>query len=212
MLYTSTYIAANTIDTVHSTIFPRKATSDNSSGSGSSKAGFADTTSGTGKFAATSATNISLCLFKDSHFTKMFGVPGAAPKPVPLVTMALFSLRDCFTVFASFNVPSMLGPRLPLSEAAEQYVSRASVAQFIAPAAAQIFSTPMHLLGLDYYNRPSTSRGVVAFFGNDGRLQKVTRDWAKSCLARIGRIVPAFGFGGVVNTHVRRTWMENLED
>lgn len=34
-------------------------------------------------------------------------------------------------------------------------------------------------------------------------MAKVGRDWLGSSLARMGRIVPAFGVGGVVNSGVR---------
>lgn len=79
-----------------------------------------------------------------------------------------------------------------------------NVAQFVAPAAMQILSTPMHLLGLDFYNRtglPFRERWAL-----------VRRAWATSCLARMGRIVPAFGVGGVVNTGLRRNLMGRLEE
>lgn len=86
----------------------------------------------------------------------------------------------------------------------EKNISRLSAAQFIAPAAVQLVSTPLHLLGLDLYNRNS---GVKP----SDRFAKVWKDWGKSCLARMGRIVPAFGIGGVVNTSVRKGFMEKLE-
>ena len=85
----------------------------------------------------------------------------------------------------------------------KKYVGAASVAQFLSPAAVQLVSTPLHLLGLDLYNRQGVSGGE--------RLTRVVRDWMKSSLARMGRIIPAFGVGGVVNTKVRRGLMERLE-
>jgi hypothetical protein len=54
------------------------------------------------------------------------------------------------------------------------------------------------------YNRD----GVV---GSRDRLAKVRVDWLKSSFARMARIVPAFGVGGVVNTGVRRSLMGRLE-
>ena len=145
---------------------------------------------------------MSLCLYKDSQFAKMFGPPpslaGTAARSVPSVSYVLFALRDSLTIFASFNLPPLIAPILPLSEEVEKQVSRASVAQFLAPAGIQLFSTPLHLLGLDLYNRP---------MGNGtpwtSRMAKVSRDWFGSSLARMGRIVPAFGVGGVVNAGVR---------
>lgn len=187
MLYAGTYLTANTLDTLKSTV--------------SNKAASA-TTSGLSKFAATSTANLSLCLYKDSQFTKMFGT--VSPRPVPPVTYALFAARDCLTIFASFNLPPMLAPSLPLSEAVEKYVSRASAAQFLTPAGIQLISTPLHLLGLDFYNR----NGGTSV---SERFRKVRLDWLKSSLARMCRIVPAFGVGGVVNNSMRKKFMGGLE-
>lgn len=78
-----------------------------------------------------------------------------------------------------------------------------SVAQFVAPAAVQFLSTPLHLMGLDVYNRSNITLGE--------RFTMVKRAWLSSSLARIARIVPAFGVGGVVNTSARRNLMERLE-
>lgn len=93
-----------------------------------------------------------------------------------------------------------------MSDGVQRYMSSASAAQFITPAAVQIVSTPLHLLGLDLYNRPGAGIGGV-----DGRAAKVVRDWGMSAVARICRIVPAFGVGGVVNTKVRKGMMRRLE-
>ena len=102
------------------------------------------------------------------------------------------------TIFASFNLPPLIAPLLPLSQGVERNVSRASCAQFLAPAAIQLVSTPLHLLGLDLYNRG----GKV---GWRARWDKVRKDWGMSSLARMCRIIPAFGVGGVVNARVRKS-------
>jgi hypothetical protein len=137
----------------------------------------------------------------------MFGstTSSGPARPVPLPTFALFTIRDCLTIFASFNLPAVLSPHLDarMSDQVKRYVSGASTAQFVTPAAVQLISTPLHLLGLDLYNRP----GVLA----RERAVRVVRDWAKSAVARMGRIIPAFGVGGVVNTKVRRGLMVRLE-
>ena len=187
MLYGGTYLTANTLDTFNSTVNNKPASA---------------TTSGIQKFAATSTANISLCLYKDSQFTKMFGT--VAARPIPPVSYALFAARDSLTIFASFNLPPLIAPSLPLSDAAEQYVSRATAAQFLAPAGIQLISTPLHLLGLDFYNR----NGGTAM---SDRMRKVRVDWLKSSLARMCRIVPAFGVGGVVNIRMRKKFMQQLE-
>ncbi|KAL8731551.1 MAG: hypothetical protein Q9181_004272 [Wetmoreana brouardii] len=186
-VYFSTYLVANSIDTITSTLRPYSVD---------------HTTSGPSKFLATSAVNMSLCLYKDSQFAQMFGAASTSRNPIPKASYALFALRDSLTIFASFNLPPLVAPLL--SEEIEKVVGRASAAQILAPAAVQIFSTPLHLWGLDLYNRPGMTVGE--------RVRQVRRNWAGSTAARMGRIVPAFGFGGVVNAGVRRRLMGRLEE
>jgi len=108
------------------------------------------------------------------------------------------------TVFAAFNLPPLIAPLLPLSQSVETQISRASAAQFLAPAAIQLLSTPLHLWGLDLYNRPGVNWRE--------RVGRVSRDWLGSSFARMARVVPAFGVGGVVNGGVRRGMMGRCEN
>lgn len=197
-LYFGTYFTANTIDTASATL-----AGEENGGKGRS---WTEQTSGKEKFLATSSANLALCLYKDNAFTRLFAAPGSTPRPVPLPTFALFTVRDCLTIFASFNLPPLLAPHVEqrMSTDIQRYVGALSVAQFATPAAVQLVSTPLHLLGLDLYNRPGMAMG--------DRAGRVVRDWAKSAAARICRIVPAFGVGGVVNTKVRRNIMGRLEE
>ncbi|KAK0112708.1 hypothetical protein ONS95_014444 [Cadophora gregata] len=190
MLYGGTYVTANTLDTLTATTKNKPASL---------------VTGGTAKFAASSTANVGLCLIKDSTFAKMFG-SGGPPRPVPLPSYALFAFRDCLTIFASFNIPPLLGPVLTrnMNKELEKRVSGMTVAQFVAPAGIQILSTPMHLLGLDLYNR-----GDKLSLGD--RWQIVKKNWAISAVARICRIVPAFGIGGVVNRKFRKHVMDKLD-
>ncbi|KAI1820207.1 hypothetical protein F4861DRAFT_78675 [Xylaria intraflava] len=192
MLYGGTYLAANTLDTVTSTVRNRPATY---------------VSSGTDKFAFSSAANIGLCIYKDSVFVRLFGPPGSV-RPVQLPSYACFALRDCFTIFASFNVPPLLGPAVSarLSTEMRQHVSGQTIAQFAAPAAIQVISTPVHLLGLDLYNRPTTTSGPTLA----DRWALVRQNWPVSFVARVCRIVPAFGLGGTMNLKIRRNLMERL--
>ena len=139
----------------------------------------------------------------------------AAKRVVPRSSLALFAARDSLTVFASFNVPSLLGPLL--SEAGGLGAQAGlNAAQFLAPAGVQAVSTPLHLLGLDLYNRQKGAGGEIS--GGDGRINwrdrwtVVRRDWFGASLARMARVVPAFGVGGVVNSKVRRTFMGRLDE
>jgi hypothetical protein len=80
---------------------------------------------------------------------------------------------------------------------------KVAMAQFASPALMQFISTPMHLLGLDLYNRGG--------LGWQERLTRIRRDYISSSFARIGKIVPAYGVGGVVNVRLRAALMERLE-
>lgn len=141
---------------------------------------------------------MSLGLVKDRNFARLFGT--GAPRPVPLPSFILFSCRDAMTICFSFNVPARLTPYIP----ANGLMKPESCAQFLAPAACQILSTPLHLLGLDLYNRGER-------LGWRQRLGAIRANYSQSTMARMCRIVPAFGFGGVANAEVRRTLMGIIE-
>lgn len=191
MVYGGTYFTANALDTATSTVKNKPASL---------------VTSGTMKFAASSTANVGLCLFKDQAFARLFG-PGGPPRPVPLPSFVLFTIRDCMTIFASFNVPPLLGPVITrnMSDKIQKSLSGQTIAQFATPAAVQLVSTPMHLLGLDLYNRG----GKSITWGD--RWAIIKKNWAVSAAARMCRIVPAFGVGGVINTNVRKGLMAKLE-
>ncbi|PTB66727.1 hypothetical protein BBK36DRAFT_1118408 [Trichoderma citrinoviride] len=195
-LYAGTYLTANAIDTLSSTLSNLPAS---------------HTTSGPAKFAASSAANVGLCVYKDQVFVRLFAPPGAAAaatttRPVSLPSYILFTARDCLTIFASFNLPPLLAPRIDarLSDSFRRSVSGLTAAQFLAPAAVQLVSTPIHLLGLDLYNRPERTTTWRQ------RWRLVRANWLVSTAARMARIVPAFGVGGVVNMKTRRLLMEGV--
>ncbi|OAX82138.1 hypothetical protein ACJ72_03508 [Emergomyces africanus] len=222
-LYGSTYLTANIIDTVTSTMDDRT---------------FGHVSAGPAKFIATAAVNMSICIYKDARFARIFGAQGASPETktspqqstgtrnlkhspaqslptsskapqalsIPKRSFGLFCLRDSMTIFASFNLPTLLSPHIP-DILASTPSSKTALAQFSIPASVQLFSTPLHLLGLDLYNRQPAG-GLPAA----DRWARIKRDWVPSAIARIGRIVPAYGFGGVFNTKFRTTLMKSLED
>lgn len=63
------------------------------------------------------------------------------------------------------------------------------------PAGMQFLSTPLHLLGLDLYNNPQHTPAARAKF--------IADTYMPSAVARVARIGPAFGIGGVANTTLR---------
>ncbi|EFX05319.1 hypothetical protein CMQ_3388 [Grosmannia clavigera kw1407] len=206
LLYGGTYLTVNLLDTATATATGRPAS---------------HVTAGVAKFAASSSANVSLTMYKDAVFVRLFGPPGAAPRAIPMASYALFAARDSLTTFASFILPARLGPvfsrhLLPdpetagvLGRAFSSHVSGQTLAQFAAPAAMQVLSAPLHLLGLDLYNRPSGAAGGLISGRN--RWAAICKNWSVTAAARISRIIPAYGVGGVVNLKMRTNLMKRLE-
>ncbi|KAI8147683.1 hypothetical protein BJV82DRAFT_596513 [Fennellomyces sp. T-0311] len=173
-LYFSTYISANVTDTT------------------TERYNVPEGTAAWYKFIATSVVNMGLCIYKDRAFTRMFGV--TATRALPTLTYFCFAARDALTIAASFNAPVYFAQWLNREYGVTQHDARVT-AQLVCPASVQFLSTPIHLLGLDLYNRPEASVAQ--------RTGLIRREYFKSALARIGRIGPAFGIGGVGNSYFR---------
>ena len=152
------------------------------------------------KFFASSAANIGLSLIKDKAFMKMFGV--VEPKPIPMSSYALFGMRDSITVGASFNLPPKLSAIMQEKYSYSKNFSDTAT-QLITPCACQLLSSPLHLLGMDLYNTPSNTV--------NGRIRFIAREYVKTTAARISRIFPAFGIGGVANRTFRNYGNEILD-
>lgn len=220
-LYSSTYLTANAIDTVTSTLRNQS---------------YSTVTAGAAKFISTTAVNMAICVYKDARFAKIFGaspppsssastsqqtptqtpsrtrtslrppMPPPTPTPtIPKISYTLFCLRDSITIFASFNIPALIAPSIPDSIASSPAM-KAATAQFACPALMQFASTPMHLLGLDLYNRQPS--GGLRW---TDRAARIRRDYVPSCFARMGKIVPAYGVGGVANVRLRAALMRRVE-
>ena len=195
-VYLGTYAAANSIDTF--TSFSRSSAPT-------------DVIASTSKFAGTAVVSTLLTVNKDSRMARYFGAP-TLRTATPKLTYFLFTARDAITIFASFNLPTMLAPRLATLPPAVQDKfgkllqserGRFKTAQFLLPTAIQLVTTPRHLLGLDLYNR----RDRLSFVSRFGRIFK---DCGMAIPARMVRILPAFGMGGVINASTRSTMMEKL--
>ena len=138
------------------------------------------------------AVNMSLALYKDSQFARMFGF--ISPRPIPPASYVLLARRDSLTTFASFNLAPKLGSMLPGS--VENHFSRLSTAQFVAPAAMQAFNGRLHLRGLDLHYRSCPRKAL-------DRLNKIWADSPMTALARMRRVISAVGAGGVVTMRTR---------
>lgn len=153
------------------------------------------------KFVGSSMANITLSVLKDKAFARMFGT--GDPKPMAFKSMGLFATRDSMTILASFSLPGLISAKMQKDLNTGKVFSD-TAAQLITPVSMQILSTPLHLLGLDIYNR-SNATGTE-------RQTFIKREYVKTVLARMARIFPAFGIGGVVNKYVRKTGNEALQN
>lgn len=183
MLYSATYMTANICDTLSSERDELPVTTT--------------TTSSTTKFCSVTAVNLVLSLYKDASFARTFGTKST--KTFPVVTYAPLLVRDGITLFASFSLPAILAPNL--SDRIERHVSRISVAQLLAPAASQFLATPLHVLGLDLYERKAGLRE---------RMRMIRKTWISISMMRALRVVPAYGVGGVLNNDLRAYLMRKL--
>jgi hypothetical protein len=230
-LYSSTYLTANAIDTLTSTMRNQS---------------YDTVTPGPLKFIATTTVNMAICVYKDARFAKIFGAsppsqptttatgqpqqppsalrapapaqaqappstchPHAAPGStltIPKSSYTLFCLRDSITIFASFNIPALIAPSIPDFVASTPGM-KSALAQFSCPALMQFASTPMHLLGLDLFNRQPA--GGLPW---TDRVARIRRDYVPACFARMGKIVPAYGIGGVANVRLRDYLMKRVEN
>ena len=145
------------------------------------------------KFIGSSIANVTLSVLKDKAFARMFGK--GDPRPLAVSSLGLFAIRDSMTILASFSLPPLISARLQQNYKVDKMVSDTS-AQLVTPCAMQLLSTPLHLLSLDIYNRPAVS--------SSDRVSFIQREYVKTALARIARIFPAYGTGGVVNKYVRK--------
>ncbi|KAF2659668.1 hypothetical protein K491DRAFT_590647 [Lophiostoma macrostomum CBS 122681] len=196
-VYFGTYTTANCIDTLHAAKHDLPTSTVSST---------------TTKFIGTTIVSTSLCVYKDGIFARAYG--SSLPRtPVPMISYALFTFRDAITVFASFNLPSLLAPRLthlsmssfPVLEHFLGSETRSlKMAQMLCPALCQFVTTPIHLLGLGLHNRRQR-------IGIRERIKMIRRDVFVATPLRMVRIVPAFGIGNVVNVSLRSSFMPAYE-
>ena len=137
--------------------------------------------------------------WKDKFLAQLFGTQQAAA--FPLRSYAMFSLRDSLLIGVSFVVAPMAAPYVATATGLPTYAADA-LTQVSCPAAAQLLATPVHLLGLDLYNRPGrlgvARRVVDAIEASRGPI-----------LARMLRQGYVFGFGSLCVKYLTNAMVEN---
>ena len=153
------------------------------------------------KFVGSSVANVTLSVLKDRAFARMFGQ--GDPRPFPKLSMGLFATRDSMTILASFSLPGLFATYMHENMGWGKTFAE-TTSQLMTPVTMQLFSTPFHLHGLDLYNREVVAKGP-------SRLDFIRREYIKTALARMARIFPAFGVGGVINKSMRKSGKEYLQ-
>lgn len=142
-------------------------------------------------FLTTSLVNIIGITYKDRAYVKMFENKICK---FPYRSYLLFGIRDSITIGSTFVIKKDLVKKLH-NDYGISYNIADFVSSFTIPIIAQIFSTPLHILSLDYYQRPNEKIS--------NRLEHIYKLYPSVCTGRMLRIIPAFCFGSYLNDVLR---------
>lgn len=142
-------------------------------------------------FSLTSIVNILGIIYKDRSYLKMFE---KKVLEIPYKSYFLFAVRDSLTIGSTFVMKKDLVHHLH-----DQHNISYPIADFLSsftlPIMAQLFSTPLHILSMDYYQRPIVSPSE--------RVIRIGQLYSSICAGRMIRILPAFCFGSFLNDMLR---------
>ena len=170
------------------------------------------------KFLGVTAANMSTAVGKDRAFARMYGT--ISPSKLPMASWGLWLARDLLTIGAAFSLPKPLAEYL--SDADDPILSERSaaiVSQLVPVMAVQLLSTPLHLLANDVYNYkkgeprvvdPVTGKLKSGAKTTAERMSLLKTESPKTFVARLFRIAPAFGIGGLGNAYIRDSLRTDL--
>ena len=201
-LYAATYTAASFTDTLIEKYYAAAAS--------------------TATFLATTAVNVPLGIWKDIRYAQLFShnstvdtrkpitaspklpisspitatVPVPSPRCMPRSVAGVFLARDAIALFGSFTMAPRLATAIPDSLISNIH-AKAAVSQLTVPILTQLVATPVHLLGLDLYQRQE--KGVTL----SNRVASIGPGLGGRRIIKKLRILPAFGFGVLANQELR---------
>jgi hypothetical protein len=156
------------------------------------------------KLLGVTALNMTASVLKDRAFAKMFGAAGnSSAQAVGAISLAIWLVRDILTVANAFVLPDRMSHSLVTSGVVDSDPVAKTITTFACPVLAQFALTPLHLLGYDYYNRPS-----MVF--ND-RINYLSPKYLPSVGIRMVRMGAAYGIGGVNNRQFRDYFVSMVE-
>lgn len=200
-VYAATYSTANSLKTIseHQEYSSRTGAYSQQDPSPSSN-------SKMGVFLGTTLVNSSSALLKDQAYAKMFGT-ASTTTVVPRMTYAFWIARDFSVIGSSFILPDLVSGHVANALDMDEKTAK-SMSQLFLPVAAQFVAGPLHYLGLDLYNRDLRTKSWPEAVVD--RSKSLCRGFAPVVMARIARIAPGYGIGGVFNTNLRDGWREYL--
>jgi hypothetical protein len=108
------------------------------------------------KLLAVFLVNTTFSLVKDKALTQHLGHGEA--RDFPVSSLGLFFLRDIIAMASAFTIPPIFGKWIEKNWGYSETTSL-RIAQLTSPVVIQLVATPIHLLGLDLYNRTGLSMG-----------------------------------------------------
>lgn len=200
-VYAATYSTANSLKTLTEHQEYKEACNRNPNQNTRQSAGFGKV----GIFLGTATVNSGTSLLKDRAYARMFGT--SVQSSIPKMSYVLWMARDLSVVGSSFILPDIVSPKIVETYGMDQKVAQ-SVCQISLPIATQFVAGPLHFMGLDLYNRnldgKSWREAIV------DRSKALYRGFAAITTARVARIAPGYGIGGVLNTRYRDSWRDHL--
>lgn len=153
-------------------------------------------------FVGTTFVNMSASLLKDRAYAQMFGK--SIPRQVPMISYGLWATRDCMVVGSSFILPDIVSSLLIQTQPSLNSSKAMTISQILCPIITQFVAGPLHLMGLDYYNRPL--HHLSPWQATLERARILREGFTSVVSARIARIVPGYVIGGIGNTRLRQQW------
>lgn len=142
------------------------------------------------------AVNGSLCVFwRDPQFAKIFG--SKAPTAVPAVSYALWASRDIVHTMGAVIAPDYVEKAYNLTP--EQWRN----CQLSFPLLIQTVTTPLHLMGLDFYNIKESTFGA--------RFGRTCKQWIPALGIRCCRMFPPWSIGLLANRELRNFFSSAME-
>jgi len=167
-----------------------------------------------GIFLGTTIVNSGASMMKDRAYAQMFGSGGGGGGSsssggrvsFPKSSYAFWAIRDLSVIGSSFILPDLVATKLSTDYGMDKS-STLSYCQLTLPVMTQVVAGPFHFLGLDVYNRNLSHLPNRTMVVKD-RLVKLSQSFGPVVFARMARIAPGYGIGGVYNTKFRTAWRD----